>query len=265
LAFVLALVSSVLLVFLVAVVRSEGPRSQLQAEAMEFALSAPGMILGALTNAVVLGAVGLGTALWLGRPVSARLRIGASRASPVGYAALTAGLLGLSFACGAARDLLRIPGGSVMDAMAHAFQEPSPGRFAAALLAIGVAPGIAEEAFFRGMMQTQLAAAWGRWPAIATTAAAFGLIHLDPVQGSLAVLAGLFLGWAVERFRGIRPTIVAHAINNAVFVAVAASSTSEEATRSAQWIVFAAGSAACAASIAVLRSECAVRASTPAS
>ena len=71
-------------------------------------------------------------------------------------------------------------------------------------------PAFAEEGFFRGLMQGWLREAWGRWPAVVATSAAFGLIHGDRVQGSVAFITGLWLGWITERFGGIRPAIFAH-------------------------------------------------------
>jgi membrane protease YdiL (CAAX protease family) len=252
-AFVLALVSSVLLVFAVALARVGGQRSRLQAEANAFAMSAPGLMAGALANAVVLAAVAFVAAWLMGRPIGPRLRLGPTRATALGMVESSVGMVGLSFACGALSELLGVRGSGVMDAMAQALQSPSPVRFVAAVAAIGIAPGFAEETFFRGLMQTRLVASWGRWPAIVTTSAAFGLIHLDPVQGSLAFVAGLFLGWVVERAGGVRPTIVAHLVNNAIFVALASFGPPEESSRGREIAIALVGAAVWIGSIALLR------------
>jgi uncharacterized protein len=255
LAFVLTALASTLLVFVVALVRTRGARSQLQGAAVAFALSAPGLMAGAVANAVVLTAVALFGARLQGRgSPGARLRLGATRASRLGVFAACAGLLGLSFACGAARELLHLSGSGGMDALAESLKGPSAARFAAAVVAIGVVPGFAEETFFRGFLQTRLSASWGRWPAIVVAAIAFGLIHLDPAQGSVAFAAGLFLGWVVERLGGVRPAIAAHVTNNVVFVAAAALAASGPASPGPQLAILGAGSALCAAAIAVLRS-----------
>src|ERR1019366_8794667 len=130
-----------------------------------------------------------------------------------------------------ATELAGVRGSGVMDTMSQALRGPSAGRFVAAVLTIGVAPGFAEEIFFRGNMQTRLVASWGRWPGIGATAGAFGLIHLDLVQGSLAFVAGLYLGWIVERFGGVRPTIAAHVANNTLFVTLAAAGAGAAGSR----------------------------------
>ena len=187
--------------------------------------------------------------------MGAQLRLGATRARPVGLVAACAGLLGLSFACGAARELLQLRGTGGMDAVAEVLENPSAGTFAAAVVAIGVVPGFAEETFFRGFLQTRLAASWGPGPAIVVAAAAFGLIHIDPVQGMVAFTAGVFLGWVVERFGGIRPSVLAHVTNNVVFVGVAGFSSGAGGPPARQIAILCAGSALCVAAILVLRSS----------
>ncbi len=261
-AFLLSVVSSTMLVFAVALARTGGERSHLQTVAFEFALSAPGLIAGAAVNSAVLAVVAFSAARFHGASVGAQLRLGTTRASPLGALAACAGLVGLSFACGAVRELLRVQGTGGMDALAESLQGSSAGRFLAAVLAIGVAPGFAEETFFRGYMQTRLVASWGRWPAIVVASAAFGLIHLDPVQGSVAFAGGMFLGWVVERLGGLRPSILAHVTNNVIFVAAAAFASGGGGGAigaSGQIATLTAGSAVCVGAVLLLRSPRAVR------
>ena len=219
-AFVLALVASTAYILVGAFPGSGGDVARLASEATRFAFSAPGLLGAALVSAVVLGLVTLVTARLLGGGVAARLRAGPTRARPLGVAAAAVGLAGLSLACGSAAELAGLGHGGVMESISLALRSSDPSRIALAVLAIGIAPALAEETFFRGLLQTRLGARWGRWPAIVATALAFGVFHVDPVQGSLAFVAGLFLGWVVDRFGGIRPCIAAHAVNNAMFVAV---------------------------------------------
>jgi membrane protease YdiL (CAAX protease family) len=258
--FALALGSSVAVVFAVALARSSGGRSSVATEAQAFALSAPGLLYGALVSAAALATVALVTARLEGKSIVARLRIGPTRASWLGVLEATGGLIGLNLACATTGEMLGARGSGVMDAMTLALQSPSPGRFLAALATLGIAPGLAEELFFRGLIQTRLVASWGRWPGIITASAAFGLIHLDPLQGSIALAAGLYLGWIVERFGGVRPSILAHAVNNAVVVALGAFGSGSAGTRPLQWAIVAVGAAACVASIVLLRGR---RAKTP--
>jgi membrane protease YdiL (CAAX protease family) len=268
-AFFLVLASGLGIVFAVAYVRVGGDRGKLQAAASAFAISAPGLMSGALANAIALSGVAFGAARLERSPAAARLRLGPSRATRLGVGAVVGGLIGLSFATGAASDLLGVRGGGVMDTLADALRAPSASRFALAIATIALAPGFAEEVFFRGFMETRLRASWGPRAAIVVTAAAFGLIHLDPVQGVLAFVAGLFLGWSVERLGGIRPAVAAHATNNSIFVALAAL-PSNETSRGAAMVALIAGSALAAVSIKLLQSPRArrdepLRASTRAS
>jgi membrane protease YdiL (CAAX protease family) len=85
-----------------------------------------------------------------------------------------------------------------------------------ALFAVAVLPGIGEELFFRGFIQTRLTARWGSRLGIVVTALLFGLMHGDPVHSSVTFFMGLSLGWIYERTGSLWPSIAAHAVNNAV-------------------------------------------------
>jgi uncharacterized protein len=195
---------------------------------------------------------------WQGREFRARLRLAPTRASVAGLGAAVFGMAGLSLACGSVRDLLGLGGVGTMAAIASALERPSAAKLAAALLTIAIAPAVAEETFFRGLLQTPMAMRWGRWPAIVVTALGFGLLHFDWVQGPVAFVAGLYLGWVVERFGGIRPAIAAHALNNAAFVILASFGSPGAGSRAENLVLIAAGSIASIGSIAVLRSRLAV-------
>lgn len=258
-AFVLALGASVAFVLAAVAPRTGWDAPRLADEAQKFALSAPGLLGAAFVDAAVLAGVTLVTARLMGKGIAARLRLGPTRATTAGGVAAVAGMAGLSLACGATVELLAIGHGGVMESIASALHSSSPLRGVLALLAIGVAPGVAEEGFFRGLLQTRLAARWGRWPAVVASAAAFGLFHIDPVQGSLAFLAGVFLGWVADRFGGIRPTILAHALNNAMFVLFATQASPDDQGTKAQAVgLLVGGAVTCLGSVAILRSRWAV-------
>jgi membrane protease YdiL (CAAX protease family) len=263
------LVGGVLFVAVAALVRVHGDVSRVAAEATQFALSAPGLMGAALVGAAVLLTVALASARLMGGGVKARLRIGPSRASPQGVVAAMVGTAGLSLACGSAAQLVHVGEGNVMHALAESLRHASPATYLAALASIGIVPALGEESFFRGLMQTRLATRWPPWVAIVTSAAAFGLLHLDPVQGTLAFAVGLYLGWLAERFGGIRPGIAAHAANNVLFVTLACFGSPDaaegESTRGAAIGVLVLGLAACGASIAFIRTPQALRSSISAS
>ena len=259
-AFFLSLIASAVYLLVPAVWRAGWNPARLADAAMTFGFSAAGLLGAALVSALVLVAVTFVTARLLGGGVAARLGAGPSRARPLGIAAAVVGVAGLSLACGSAAQLAGLGKAGVTESIALALHSSNPLRIVLAVLCIGVAPAFAEEGFFRGLMQTRLRARWSRWPAILVTALAFGVFHVDPVQGSEAFVAGVFFGWTVDRFGGIRPSIAAHAFNNAMFVLFASlSSTDEQGSRAVTLGVLAGGLAACAGAAAVVRSRHAVR------
>ena len=89
------------------------------------------------------------------------------------------------------------------------------------LVAVVLAP-LAEEVFFRGMVQSMLRRYTGRpWPAIVITSLFFAMMHLGTRQAvpSLFVL-GVVLGYNYERSGRLYSPILIHALFNGVFVAL---------------------------------------------
>jgi uncharacterized protein len=74
---------------------------------------------------------------------------------------------------------------------------------------------MAEEAFFRGLIQAQLSRKIG-WYAILPAAIIFGLAHHNggPAYGALATVAGLFYGAAYHQTRRIEASILVHFLFN---------------------------------------------------
>jgi membrane protease YdiL (CAAX protease family) len=215
---------------------------------------------GALVSSSVLLAVTFAAACRKGRPWLEKLRLGPSAATPFGMAPAAFGVVSLSIVCAAAIELLDLRSGNVLDRMAAALERPTPARLAFSMVSIAVIPAIAEEAFFRGLLQTHISARWGRWPAIATSSLAFGAIHFDFVQGSVAAVVGLFLGWTADRLSSVRPAMAAHAVNNAAFVVLASRGHADlEWSRPANALLLGLGSLCTLAAIAVLRSGAALR------
>ncbi|HXN30349.1 MAG TPA: CPBP family intramembrane glutamic endopeptidase [Polyangiaceae bacterium] len=217
----------------------------------------------AFVSSAVLASVALVAARLETRDVRARLRLAPTRASAAGLVATIVGMAGLSLASGAAVDLLGGRGRGAMGAVAHALEQPTPGRLLMAIATIAIAPGAAEETFFRGLVQTSLTSRWGRWPSIPITALGFGLMHFDLIQGLVAFIAGLFLGWVADRFGGIRPSMAAHACNNSAFVVLASFGSAAEGTRGGDLAAIAAGLVSWIGATALIRSRFAVRESTP--
>jgi membrane protease YdiL (CAAX protease family) len=95
------------------------------------------------------------------------------------------------------------------------------------ILAVVAAP-IIEEMVFRGVVMRGLRSRMGAPLAIGVQAVVFGLAHFDPVRGAgniglVLILsgAGAVLGFSAYRFRRIGPTMIAHAIINAIAMTIA--------------------------------------------
>ncbi|MFC1526463.1 type II CAAX prenyl endopeptidase Rce1 family protein, partial [Candidatus Latescibacterota bacterium] len=83
---------------------------------------------------------------------------------------------------------------------------------------IVIAPGVCEEAFFRGFVLTSLAAHRSIRVGVVGSALLFAALHLNPWQLPALVLFGLFLGLLVHWTHSIYPAIVAHMTNNLLSV-----------------------------------------------
>jgi membrane protease YdiL (CAAX protease family) len=86
-----------------------------------------------------------------------------------------------------------------------------------AVLVIGVGPGIGEELWCRGFLGNGLVARY-RWLGVVLTAFFFGLIHVDPCQGIMAMLMGLWLHFTYLMTRSLLVPILLHFINNSLAV-----------------------------------------------
>ncbi|MFN5755802.1 MAG: lysostaphin resistance A-like protein [Planctomycetia bacterium] len=91
---------------------------------------------------------------------------------------------------------------------------------AVTLAAVVVAP-VAEEFFFRRVLQGWLEKVWGPWPAILTSAVIFGLAHLGHGLGWIPLMGfGLVAGVLTRQTGSILPAIVLHALFNAASLAL---------------------------------------------
>lgn len=94
--------------------------------------------------------------------------------------------------------------------------------FSVVVLVVVVVVGapIVEELVYRGLLQRSMAAAWGRWRALAAAAAWFAIIHLSPVEYPGLFVAGAVFGFGVALTGRIGPGILAHAAFNATGIVV---------------------------------------------
>lgn len=148
------------------------------------------------------------------------LQGGPGRARALGWAALLlpAGLVSTALVEALGRLAPGLGSGS-LEALAQVARSPGP---AAALLAlgVGVAAPVGEELLFRGYVWRALG---GLGPRGATlgSAALFGLYHLDPLHAAGAFGMGLVLGWLRWLGGGLWAPLLAHALNNALWLGAA--------------------------------------------
>jgi membrane protease YdiL (CAAX protease family) len=90
--------------------------------------------------------------------------------------------------------------------------------WAFAVLVIGLGPGIGEELWCRGFLGRGLIGNYGVVVGIVATSFFFGLIHLDPCQGTMAMVIGLWLHFVYLTTRSLLLPMILHTLNNSLAV-----------------------------------------------
>ncbi len=137
----------------------------------------------------------------------------------------TAAIVALTFAIALAASL-------VLEPIFHGVRAqgvdpgPFPGGAAAAaglalsFLGVAVAGPVAEELYFRGLLQGALGR-FGQPVAVIATAALFAAVHFTPAAIPVLAIYGLLLGVIRSRTSSIVPGVIAHALNNGVAIIAA--------------------------------------------
>jgi membrane protease YdiL (CAAX protease family) len=107
---------------------------------------------------------------------------------------------------------LGVPG---MEEMVKVFNN-WPAAFA--VLVVGVGPGIGEELWCRGFLGRGLVGRHGWVAGVVATSFYFGLIHVDPCQGAMAMLMGLWLHFVYLTTRSLWMPMLVHFLNNSLSV-----------------------------------------------
>lgn len=190
---------------------------------LETILASPSGFLGSLLATMIVFALVAVTAAALSPvPWRKRLRLRAVGVSPLAVLVTLCGILAVGFVLDALDTLEALPQSPVLEMLGGFVATLSGPTLWAAVLVIGIAPGIAEELLFRGYIQTRLSKRWGPAWAILATSLLFGLNHWDLVQGTFAVAIGIYLGYLTERTGTIWPAMFCHAANNALATLAAA-------------------------------------------
>jgi membrane protease YdiL (CAAX protease family) len=176
----------------------------------------------AITEVFVVGLSWLVIRLVVGRdwPRSLALR----RPSLVHFLLVLASVPGLVLLANGAyyvlRNVLHVP--SISDLGLPGMEEMG-GVFAnwpwqLAVLVIGLGPGLGEELWCRGFLGRGLVGRYGAWVGIILTSFYFGLIHIDPCQGAMAMLMGFFLHFVYLTTRSFWMPVLLHFLNNSLAV-----------------------------------------------
>ncbi|MEO8705896.1 MAG: type II CAAX endopeptidase family protein [Kofleriaceae bacterium] len=89
------------------------------------------------------------------------------------------------------------------------------------LACIAVAPAVCEEILFRGVLMRGLGSRLHAWVAVIASALMFSLYHMNPIQMIPTLVLGLLFGAIATRGGSAIPTMLAHALNNAIALLVA--------------------------------------------
>jgi membrane protease YdiL (CAAX protease family) len=114
--------------------------------------------------------------------------------------------------------------------------------WAFAVLIIGLGPGIGEELWCRAFLGRGLVGRYGTVLGVLFTSFYFGLIHIDPAQGAIAMLLGLWLHFVYLTTRSLWMPMLLHFLNNSLAV-IAPRTTALSAIDEPEgipWVVFAA-------------------------
>ncbi len=178
------------------------------------------MAVGAAAEgALLLFALGLGRLT--GAPAFAALRF-----DP---AALAVGLAATMPLLGALAWCLRTRWRPIAELMRVVDEQVAPlfrGRSIGGLVFLALLAGVAEEALFRGVLQSWLSGRSPQWAALLLTSGVFGALHwISGTYALLAALAGVWLGLLLLVTGNLLPPIIAHAAYDLVALVILARST----------------------------------------
>jgi membrane protease YdiL (CAAX protease family) len=181
---------------------------------MEHALLPTTFVLTIVLSAVILSGLSFAAAGLSRVPVVERLNL---RRSKSGILPVLAGMVGLPALSMVIENVALFSGveiGGTLQMIAQTIGSAHGLTSVFIVLAISLGPGFGEELLFRGYIQTRLVERHSPLVGIIVTSLLFGLMHMDPLQSTLTVFMGGYLGFLACRFGTIWPAVGAHALNN---------------------------------------------------
>lgn len=183
---------------------------------MEHALAPTTFSLTILLSALILSGSSLTAAALSRETLAKRLGLSAKGLRPLPVIVAMVGLPALSVVVENITLLLGVEISGTLEMIARSIGSARGPQRVLIVAAISLGPGIGEELLFRGYIQTRLLRRHGPIVAIFVTSLLFGLMHMDPLQSTLTVFLGGYLGFVAYRFGSLWPAVCAHALNNGV-------------------------------------------------
>lgn len=176
----------------------------------------PLVLFGMLVLSVVATiTVTLASASFSPVPMVQRLRLGPSNLGLPDYAALLLGTVALAVLNGAMIQLIAWgEDAGTLGTLNEALIGLPAWAMVVAVLLLSVGPGVGEEMFFRGYVQSRLNARWGMLMGIGVSTLLFALFHIHPLHVVAVVALGAYFGYVAARAGSIRPAIACHMFNN---------------------------------------------------
>jgi sodium transport system permease protein len=168
------------------------------------------------------GMVGLVLAYLVARARDVRASLGLTPPAPL--AVVGAALMGATGWTVAAllSQWIAPPSPGELEALRNVLFPPHHRPLVVTLALFALTPAICEEVFFRGAVLRGLRSGLRPWTAIVTCAVMFGFFHVDVSRLLPTTLLGLMLSWIALRTRSLWPSVLAHFLNNAFVVVLAA-------------------------------------------
>lgn len=174
------------------------------------------LVLGPALVASQLALLAIAVAVPIARRVPVRDALGLTRAHPLAFVLASTAVLGLAPLSDFVSSFVLETWPEFTLGALTAMEETARGVSPAILLPVlALAPAIAEETFYRGLMQRALGSSTR---ALIVVSLLFAFSHLDPPHVAGIIPIGFLLGWLALRARSTLVTMAAHLVNNAAAV-----------------------------------------------
>lgn len=147
-------------------------------------------------------------------PFRERLSIRSPKVSFLSIILFMLGSMALSQGFGAVMSLAKVEVSGTIKTLTEVLNNADGSYLLLMVFVIGFTPGVCEELFFRGYIQTRLTQRWGVKISILVTSALFAIFHMDFLQGLFVILLGLYLGLTLEKTGSLWVPILCHAGTN---------------------------------------------------